>query len=350
VREHLPALTGLRFALAFWVILHHLTGGNRMLEPWVQQMPGVLQSIVHGGFLAVSTFFVLSGFVLARSYARTEWNSRRFVEYAAARYARVYPVYLVSLLVLAPIMYEYLRAPERGDDRVGILAHYGFVLQGWAGAPAVEWNTPAWSLSCELFFYACFPLLIVAFRNTSGQCLGAAALILPAVLPWIGVPAAWKPVLHLSDFAIGVAASGMYDALRVRGWLARRGYWLYAPAAAGLLLFTGYRATAFAPAVPIMNAALLIGLAIGGGVPARALSTRAALLLGRASYSMYILHIPLLWWFKRTWFYTSGKLSHPIAAVLYIGCVVLISGAVWRSVEEPANRRIRAWVTARLAV
>ena len=319
-----------------------------MLEPWVQQLPTALQSTIHGGFLAVSTFFVLSGFVLARSYAGTQWDRRKVIEYTAARYARVYPVYLVSLLVLAPIMYEYLSAPDR-TGRMELLAHYGLVLQGWAGQHAVQWNTPAWSLSCELFFYACFPLLLAGIRTVSWPVLGVVALLLPVFLPQAGIPSGWKPILHLSDFAIGVAASGAYDAIRARGWLHSRGYWLYAPGGAGLVAFIAARAAAFAPAVPLLNAALLIGLALGGGVPARALSTRAAVLLGKASYSMYILHIPMLWWFKRTWFYTSGKVSHPVAAVLYIGAVVLVSGAVWRSIEEPANRRIRAWVTAQLS-
>ena len=69
-KAHLPALTGLRFVLAIWVIVHHLTGKGMMLESWVQTLPGGLQELVRGGYLAVGTFFVLSGFVLARSYGK----------------------------------------------------------------------------------------------------------------------------------------------------------------------------------------------------------------------------------------------------------------------------------------
>ena len=318
-----------------------------MLEPWVDLLPNDIQSAIHGGYLAVSTFFVLSGFVLARSYTGTAWDRRKVIEYTAARYARVYPVYLVSLLVLAPIMYEYLSVPHR-TGRMELLAHYGLVLQGWSGPPAVQWNTPAWSLSCEMFFYACFPLLLIAIRKANWPLLALSALAAPALLEEAGLPGAWKPVLHLSDFVMGIAASGLFDLVRRRGWLTGRGYLLYVPGGAGLLLFIALRAADFAPAVPILNVALIVGLAVGGGIPAQALSTPGALFLGKASYAMYILHIPLLWWFKRTWFYTSGRISHPVAAVLYIVAVVVLSGLVWRSVEEPANRRIRAWVTARL--
>ena len=52
--RHLPALTGLRFVLAIWVIVHHLTGQGMMLEPWVLSLPPGLQSLVRGGYLAVA--------------------------------------------------------------------------------------------------------------------------------------------------------------------------------------------------------------------------------------------------------------------------------------------------------
>src|SRR5580704_7306778 len=64
---YLPALTGLRFFLALWVILHHLTGKGMMLEQWESQLPHAAQSLLRSGYLAVQTFFILSGFVLARS-------------------------------------------------------------------------------------------------------------------------------------------------------------------------------------------------------------------------------------------------------------------------------------------
>jgi len=75
---HLPALTGLRFLLALWVILDHLTSPGMMLEVPARALPYPLYALVRGGYLAVTTFFVLSGFVLARSYSETSWNGRRF--------------------------------------------------------------------------------------------------------------------------------------------------------------------------------------------------------------------------------------------------------------------------------
>jgi peptidoglycan/LPS O-acetylase OafA/YrhL len=349
---HFPALTGFRFFLAIWVILHHLSGKGKMLDAQVRVLPECLQTLISSGYLAVATFFVLSGFVLARSYGSTRWNRPNLIRYAAARGARVYPVYLVSLIILAPIIYEQL-TPERTDA----LWSYALVLQGW-GHPSVNWNTPAWSLSCELFFYALFPLVLIPLRRAGRRRFAVAAVAgfaMPFALMWMRAPSDWKPVIHLSDFLMGIAASAAYDMVAERmPRMAGRGWVLYAPAAImGLAAIVA--PSLFGPwwmhdaVLRVANAAMLTGLAFGGGFPARALSTELSVFLGKASYSMYILHVPLLWWFKRTWVYQSAPFSVPGTAAVYIGGVIAVSAVVFRHVEEPWNRRIRNWVLGRVA-
>jgi len=134
---HFPALTGLRFLLALWVILHHLTGPGQMLEPAARAMPTAVFALIRGGYLAVTTFFVLSGFVLSRSYQSTEWSARNLVHYGAGRLARVYPVYLLSLAVIAPFI-----VADRARATTPLLAAHGLLLQGWLGTIPVNWNTP----------------------------------------------------------------------------------------------------------------------------------------------------------------------------------------------------------------
>jgi peptidoglycan/LPS O-acetylase OafA/YrhL len=92
-----------------------------------------------------------------------------------------------------------------------------------------------------------------------------------------------------------------------------------------------------------VNVAILIGLAIGGGLPARMLSSRIMKYLGQASYSMYILHVPLLWWYSRYMWRNPVAGSQTAAAVVYIAGVIVISAIAFEYVEEPANRLIRAW-------
>jgi len=67
------------------VILHHLTGHGQSLEATVRLLPQPVYAFIRGGYLAVTTFFVLSGFVLARTYAASHWNRRSLLKYGAGR-------------------------------------------------------------------------------------------------------------------------------------------------------------------------------------------------------------------------------------------------------------------------
>lgn len=338
--NHLPALTGLRFLLALWVILHHLTGPGQMLEAAALGLPHAVYAIIRGGYLAVTTFFVLSGFVLARSYASTRWNGKSLLRYGAGRFARVYPVYVLSLAVVAPFI-----AADQTPGKGPLVAIHGLLVQGWMGTLPVSWNTPAWSLSCEIFFYLSFPLTAAfmqgaSWRKTLGVAAGACCLT--RVLWAAGVPDGIKPLIHFSDFLMGIAASCAYDLVRRRE-MRPAGAWLYVPAVtlSGALIAWPWllpKAIDLNTALRPLNALMLIGFALGGGVAARALSTRAAVYLGKSSYAMYILHVPLLWWYLR-W-------TRAISASVYIGMVIAVSAAVYRFVEEPANRYLRGVVKA----
>lgn len=356
IKSHLPALTGLRFFLAVWVVVHHLTGRGMMLDSWVRSLPEAAQSLVRGGYLAVGTFFVLSGFVLARSYSAKPWNRRNLVRYAASRFARIYPVYILSLLIVSPFIIAD-KLPLLGA-KGGLLANYLLLLQGWTGTLPVNWNTPAWSLSCELFFYLLFPLAAILLYRLSGfsaLLLAAATCLVPTVLRQLGVPDAWKPLLHFSDFVMGILVARAFDfLLSRRRSLAGRGQWFYLPAITigGLLIANPEVVPAsmsLNSALRPVNALLLLGLALEGGVLGRALSTPRSVFLGKASYSLYILHIPVLWWYKGLIFHLYGIVPGALLAAVFVTIVVAISAAVFHYFEEPANLYLRDRLSGRPA-
>jgi len=339
--EHLPALTGLRFFLALWVVFTHLIGTGHVYEPIVLMLPGPLQDLMRRGYQAVPTFFVLSGFVLARTYAPTEWNGGNFRKYLAGRFARVYPVYLLSLLIVLPFI---VRAQDR---RKGwLVAMHLTLTQGWfSGHYTAGWNTPAWSLSCEMFFYLIFPLLIVPMKNRGwGRTVAAAlvACVLTQAMWAAGISDQIKPIIHLSDFLMGIAVARAFDLLtqrRTQHASALSGTWFYTTGFAGSAVILAYAqylpgSVSMNTLLRPMNALLLLGLGLGGGWFARALSARPIVYLGKASYAMYILHIPILWW----------AVSWPSFAVryLYVPFVVGLSCVLYQVFEEPANRLIRS--------
>jgi peptidoglycan/LPS O-acetylase OafA/YrhL len=321
--------------LALWVILHHLTGPGQMLDAWARSLPYFLYAVVRGGYLAVTTFFVLSGFVLSRSYHGTQWDGKKLLRYGMGRFARVYPVYVLSLAMVAPFILA-----DRTPGKAPLVAAHGLLLQGWLGHIPVNWNTPAWSLSCEAFFYLMFPLAGAAmaranWRSTLG--LAAASCLLTRLMWAIGISDEIKPLIHLSDFLMGIAASRVYDLLHERAWKPA-GAWLYLPGAAisaALIAYPGL----LPPRVDLnsalrpLNAVLLLGFAIGGGVVARVLSSETVVYLGKSSYAMYILHVPVLWWYLR-W-------TRSFSVGLYLALVIGLSALVYRFVEEPANRWLR---------
>jgi len=340
--DHLPALTGLRFFLALWVIGHHITGPSDMLGAAAAATPSAIYAWIRGGYLAVQTFFVLSGFVLARTYRDSDWSRRHLLRYAAARAARIYPVYFISLLLISPqIVAEFTPA------KTPILVEHGLLIQAWFGRIPVNWNIPAWTLSCEIFFYLSFPLAAIlmaraGWRQAIALALGATCLT--RVLYACGVSDQLKPVVHLADFFMGIAAARGFELIRKRGWTFS-GAWLYLPALALGALFIA-RIDWLPPRVDLntmlrpINALLLLGFALGGGGLARALSTPATVFLGQASYAMYILHMPILFWYAR---YTRA-----LSATIYVIAVIAIASVVYKWIEEPANRWIRGRVKTAL--
>lgn len=339
----------MRFILALWVVLHHISGPGLMMSAFTNTLPSSVQVLIRGGYLAVQTFFVLSGFVLAQNYGTAKWDFLSLRHYVAARIARIYPVYAFSLLVVSPFIWDAMFRPTRtAGKKISLLVDYTFVLQGWKGNLGVGWNTPAWTLSCEFFFYLCFPFLLPLIVRAGKWTLLAVIVlttVIPAALPHYGVPGQWKPIYHLSDFAAGIAASRIFE-ISKKTWRGR-GAWFYLPAAvAGIALIIhpqtmdgtyGDLSTGLRP----LNVMALVGLAYGGGVLARWLSGATMDYLGKASYSLYILHVPVLWWYSQWALGRHSMLPRLAASILYILIVVGASAIVFKWIEVPMNKRVR---------
>src|SRR5258708_3693928 len=164
-RPRLVALTTLRFFAALHVVLFHmkvigiLAGGPW----WYQNFAGI-------GYVGVNFFFVLSGFILVYTYAGPPLNARLFWQ---ARFARVYPAYVLSLIVAAPFFFFALRhldLPFFAWSKVHFAAACILtvvLLQAWVPQAALTWNSVCWSLSVEAFFYSVFPLLLRWYKSLS---------------------------------------------------------------------------------------------------------------------------------------------------------------------------------------
>src|SRR5947209_7185962 len=108
------------------------------------------------GPAAVTLFFLLSGFILTYT-ARPGRGSVR--EFYVARFARIYPAYLLGLGLAIALLPMGIYHPNQWCvvPTNGLLPDL-FAVQAWFPDRAACLNGPAWSLSCEVLFYALFPL------------------------------------------------------------------------------------------------------------------------------------------------------------------------------------------------
>ncbi|MDQ1410507.1 MAG: hypothetical protein QOJ41_2242 [Acidobacteriaceae bacterium] len=339
----LPALTGVRFFAAFYVVLGHSL-------PWLDQhvsLPWPVKTFLGNGYLAVALFFLLSGFILAYTYEDQIVGVKNRVHFFEARFARIYPVYLLSLI----LAYWFERGLHVGT-RIAVLA----MVQAWNPlAPAITgaWNYPAWTLSVEAFFYLCFPLVLPWLSRQSNIVLRSAGVILLFVsvlahTPVKGLGAVPSggliplPLWRLPEFLLGIILGLLFLRSLPRQEPPR--FALTSISIAGCFLALSLPLGSWVSIVMIPYAMLIFELACGNSWWARILSTRLMLLLGGASYAIYLLQFPVRSWTRTIFLHLPTSLQ-PFGAPLTPLILVLFSILVFRFWEEPARRTLRRWFT-----
>jgi peptidoglycan/LPS O-acetylase OafA/YrhL len=375
-RPTIAALTGLRFLIALSVVLHHFRFGDLM--PW----PAILEPLI-AHRLGVSSFFILSGFVLVYQYA--DWfrdGLGRFADYARARVARMVPLHLATLVLATPI------ALWAGDPTIPPAR----LVQSWlANLTMVHafnqagvfhyWNLPSWSVSALMGFSLVFPVFVRTILARARGLGGLVALgLLVYALEIAGFLIAlvivgqrpgpfdagafqrflFMPLLRVWEFFFGCVAGALFlhtlahpesrlaMGLRARRW--REGLAIGAVAALLLLAVVTLAlrpadrlSWTWAPYVPFtpLVASLLLALAAGPTLLSRLLARRWLVRLGEASYSLYLIHwLPLAILLR---FAEQGHRPPPVLSLLALAGVVLVSLASHTFIEQPARRWVRGW-------
>jgi peptidoglycan/LPS O-acetylase OafA/YrhL len=305
------------------------------------------------GYLGVAFFFLLSGFILTYSYAgqmQSGGDRRRFWE---ARFARVYPVYLLSLLI---------NWPYRGEMSWGTtLAVLGAVQawNPWKSYLAQAWNFPAWTLSVEAFFYLCFPIVLPLCLRLGRRSRSIFAVVLLLIAVFIHSPVqidqyAWWgllsklpiPVVRLPEFLIG-----MLTALRFMESPRESHRWLVAAYAASAVMLLSTVHGEWLSLIILPFSGLLYELAAVSMIPAGAAISRWSssawlMFLGGASYSIYLLQFPVRNW-VRVAFAHSGISGNSVGALISPVLLILLSCVVFPWYEEPSRRMFKKWFAMR---
>ena len=342
-RPQLKALTGLRYFAALAVLLFHY--GRVAHFPWL---------FFSFGRQAVSLFFILSGLVLTYAYhdalANRSINWKGFMN---RRLARIIPLHVVSFLFAT---YVYWNLEPKSTAAISWLANFFCVQIYWPSASiALHWNAPSWSISCELFFYALFPLLFI-WLNSARRLITTVVAAFAAEVPLYIAAAAYishdinthgsllgftnvdnaltnilplAPIIRLGEFAIGICLGLLIVRQRENRFRDSRAL----RDAAVVIALVGavvlqkihlekwgsiaLHAGDYLLYVPLF-ALLILALASGRTILSVILENPVIVLLGEASYSLYLLHYPLgevLLGNRSPWQYFIAFLSANLLAI-----------------------------------
>jgi peptidoglycan/LPS O-acetylase OafA/YrhL len=361
----LASLTGIRFIAAIFVFNAHANN--------VQGGPAFLDGVALAGHDWMTMFFILSGLILTWNYDEvlgTRLTPHGLRVYFVARFARIYPLYLLTLAVVALSTVQIPADVARLVQDPALWAQV-FAVQTWSGdlSVAYGYNGPGWSVGVELFLYALFPVLIVPFRAirsnpralviVAAVCVAltfamvvAAFLLGTADLPREDPASAHRwlyrtPLTRLPDFVLGMSLGFLLIHTR-GGDYTRTGVLLQAiggVAVMGLLFVPGLPFTIWSldAANTIPFALLMLGLVWAPqSVLARFLSSPPMMLLGESAYAFYLWHQTIVR------IVDSGGTSTTAWAVTWlIGFLITTLVAVGSHllVELPA----RTWLRRRLA-
>jgi len=348
-RPDLGALTGVRFLAAFWVLLAH--AGAAFSER--SGLPAPLSTFLYHGTMGVFVFFTLSGFILFYNYQGRVNTRADFYPFLAARIARLYPVYLLALVAWGFVL---LRLPEPHELLVIPM------LQSWvpAGSPGgYSWLPPAWSLSVEFFFYLCFPLLLLAFRRERRRstlwCAAAALLIAivalrtPVAHPDLDTGRFERvvllPVLALPDFLLGMVLGALFLSRKRTDPQSVSSDWttLAAIVPCFCILTATKNLFAVSFAVAFASACGIYRLADGKGILTGLLRSRTGVLLGGASYSVYLLQAPIREFCRRF----LGPVHAGLDAAVSPPLIIAISCLVFLFYEQPMRVFLRGLLNRR---
>ncbi|MFI9629592.1 acyltransferase family protein [Streptomyces sp. NPDC052042] len=360
--DRLPSLTGLRWFAALFVFVCHIAQQGIFSDPRVASALGRLTSL---GSIAVSLFFVLSGYVLT-------WSARdgdSVGSFWRRRIAKIYPLHFVTFCIAGVIVLSLSEPVLPGGSVWDGMVSNLLLVHSWLPDVSIVsgFNTPSWSLSCELAFYFTFPLWYRLLRRVRAQrlwwyaaglavavmCLPFVAGLLPhsaEVAP--GMPLRemwftyWFPPVRALEFILGI----------VLALLQRERLWRGPGTGTAVLLLAG--AFALNQVVPpmftftattVVPVALLIAAVADDDVRGRrtGLSSTVLIRLGEWSFAFYLVHFLVIRYghrllggeqgYARQWD-TAAALGVTVAA---LGTTVLASALLHIFVERPCMTLLR---------
>jgi peptidoglycan/LPS O-acetylase OafA/YrhL len=362
-RVHIAFVDGLRGVAALYVVLGHVYAYTRVwAEPLLPKPVHALLKFIDQGHSAVAVFIVISGFCLMMPLSRRQLGTPqggtgRFLQKRARRILPPYYAALVLSILLVAVVGSIRSAQDLGAKSIGF---HALLVHNLDRTTMFTINGPLWSVVLECQIYVLFALVLLPVYRRYGfpALLGAAFAF--GLVPFAVLPSAWDLgwtfPWYLGLFGLGCLASHIVFSpapayARARAW---RGW---APASAvsiavvvlvvGFVLGPALRQLwAFDTLVGIAAALLIVHLALSSlardesarpPTLLRFLASRRMVALGLFSYSLYLIHEPILrvlavWLHQAV---ASPVLVMVLEAVIGVPLVVAVAFAFSLVFERP---------------
>lgn len=300
-------LTSLRFIFAWIVFISHLTFLEQSENPFFVWL---FQSICKEGYIGVSFFFILSGFILSYRYENIVLNKEQIKKFYVARFSRIYPLHVLTLLLAIPLTIHILNR----DIAMWLIEWIANLTLTQSFIPIksmyFSFNSLSWSISNEMFFYLLFPMILWALRkfkiikNLLLPVLIGIAIVLVFLIPRDFQHQIFyiHPFLRIIDFIIGIYLFQLFTYVKKRKFELKYNF-LEASSSIFLILF--FCLHHFIPQVlrysfyywfPISY--LLFSFSFQKGILSKLLSNKVCVYLGEISFAFYMFHQLILRYFE----------------------------------------------------
>ncbi|WOF23603.1 acyltransferase [Microbacterium betulae] len=360
--ERLHALDGVRGAAAFVVVLYHVSliarpfaedGTARLIWETATETP---LKLGFAGTEAVQVFFVLSGLVVTLPALRDGFS---WPGYYASRLVRLYlPVWAAILLSVALVV-ALPRDPAQVTADVWIV-NANIVTPDWVLALREASLTPAsydtvntlWSLRWELLFSILLPVfaaVALLLRRWAWPVAAVCVLAMVAGRMLDERPLDLDALVYLPTFLLGCLIAVRLD--DVTAWARRRPrpmLWLALGVGSALLLIAAWWTRPFIPAsTPLSDAvwglagagaAGLVLVVVCSPLAGRLMQTGVMRWLGSISFSLYLVHAPVLATLAFAW----GDENWPLVGLVGLPLSIVVAWLFFIVAERPSHRAARA--------
>jgi peptidoglycan/LPS O-acetylase OafA/YrhL len=332
-------------------------------------------SLLRHSYLFVDFFFVLSGFVITANYRKKLLSGFSFWQFMFLRFGRLYPLHFAILIALIGL--EAARYPfgglvggqaenhfsgSRSVEAIisNILLIHGLHVHDW-----LTWNLPSWSISVEFYTYAIFAIALLLLRNWIYLFIVFVFVTAPFFLflfvGHIDTQYDFGIIRCVLGFFIGFVCYDLYIFIKQVQSLRNRMSATMTSAeifCVGLIIsFVSF----CGDGPPSLAAPAVFGLAVlifsfEGGFVSKLLKARPFVFLGALSYSIYMMHTPVLIGMRYAFqvaqiktgilFFHKGWMGAEmwqgdISYLVMMGLVVGVSYLTYNFIEQPGRRQSR---------